>query len=88
MGLWFIFNAMISFCDIFTASLKTYKFLLDTQGALTNLTTGINSLNGTGLSPLTTLVQQIQPVLVKLEDTIDNFGAAFSTQDVANQASE
>lgn len=70
------------------ASLKTYKFLLDTQAGLTNLTDGINNLNGTGLNQVQTLVTQIQPVLLELEDTIDQFGADFSAQKVANQASE
>lgn len=73
---------------IILASLKTYKFLLDTQAGLTNLTDGINNLNGTGLQPVQALVTQIQPVLVELENTIDQFGADFSAQNVANQASE
>ncbi|KAI5115856.1 hypothetical protein M0805_009704 [Coniferiporia weirii] len=70
------------------ASLKTYKFLLDTQAGLTNLTNGIGQLNGTGLAPLTALVNQIQPVLLSLENTIDQFGADFSSQEVSNQASD
>jgi len=70
------------------ASLKTYKFLLDTQSGLTNLTNGINGLNGTGLAPVQSLVTQIQPVLVNLENTIDQFGADFSVQNVASQASD
>lgn len=71
-----------------TASLKTYKFLLDTQAALTNLTSGIASLNGTGLKQVEDLANQIKPVLVDLESTIDQFGADFSVQQVANQANE
>ena len=71
-----------------TASLKTYKFLLDTQAGLTNLTNGIGQLNGTGLAPVQNLVTQIQPVLVSLENTIDQFGADFSVQNVVNQTSE
>lgn len=70
------------------ASLNTYKFLLDTQAGLTNLTNGVGQLNGTGLAPLEGLVNQIQPVLESLEDTIDQFGADFSVQQAANQASE
>lgn len=75
------------FCLV-TASLKTYKFLLDTQAGLTNLTVGIGQLNGTGLQPVQSLVTQIQPVLLSLEDTIDQFGQDFSVQNVVNQASE
>ena len=71
-----------------TASLKTYKFLLDSQSDLTNLSTGVSSLNVTRFKPLRDLVTQIQPVLVALEDTIDQFGADFSVQNVVNQASE
>ena len=74
--------------DLLSASLKTYKFLLDTQAGLTNLTNGVNNLNGTGLEPLNALVTQIQPVLLNLENTIDQFGADFSVQNVVNQASE
>ncbi|KAH8119623.1 hypothetical protein DFH11DRAFT_458253 [Phellopilus nigrolimitatus] len=70
------------------ASLKTYKFLLDTQAGLTNLTNGIGQLNGTGLKPVQDLVSQIQPVLASLEDTIDQFGADFSVQQVSNQTSD
>ena len=70
------------------ASLQTFKFLLDTQAGLTNLTNGVGQLNGTGLAPLESLVNQIQPVLESLEDTIDQFGADFSAQQVSNQASE
>jgi hypothetical protein len=74
-----------SYC---TASLKTYKFLLDSQADLTNLSTGISSLNVTQFKPLRDLVTQIQPVLLTLEDTIDKFGADFSAQNVANQTDE
>lgn len=70
------------------ASLKTYKFLLDTQAGLTNLTAGIGNLNGTGLESVQNLITQIQPVLLSLEDTIDQFGADFSVQNVVNQTSE
>lgn len=70
------------------ASLKTYKFLLDTQAGLTNLTVGIGQLNGSGLAPVQSLVTQIQPVLLSLEDTIDQFGQDFSVQNVVNQASD
>ncbi|THH09450.1 hypothetical protein EW145_g2016 [Phellinidium pouzarii] len=55
---------------------------------LTNLTNGVGQLNGTGLKPLQDLVNQIQPVLASLEDTIDQFGADFSSQQVANQTSD
>ncbi|KAL5484808.1 hypothetical protein ACEPAI_7450 [Sanghuangporus weigelae] len=70
------------------ASLKTYKFLLDTQVALTNLTNGVAALNGTGLKQVEELANQIQPVLVDLEGTIDRFGADFSVQQVTNQAND
>ncbi|KAL5528056.1 hypothetical protein ACEPAF_7192 [Sanghuangporus sanghuang] len=70
------------------ASLKTYKFLLDAQTALTNLTNGVAALNGTGLKQVEDLANQIQPVLVDLEGTIDQFGADFSVQQVTNQAND
>ncbi|EJD03415.1 uncharacterized protein FOMMEDRAFT_156821 [Fomitiporia mediterranea MF3/22] len=70
------------------ASLNTYKFLLDTQAGLANLTNGVAQLNGTGLKPVEDLANQIKPVLSDLEDTIDQFGADFSVQKVANQASD
>ena len=70
------------------ASLKTYKFLLDTQAALTNLTSGIAELNSTGVVQIEQLANQIQPLLVELEDTIDKFGADFSAQQIANQTNE
>jgi len=71
------------------ASLKTYKFLLDSQAALNNLTTGVNALNGSaGLAPVTALVNQIQPVLLNLENTIDQFGQDFSVQNVVDQAND
>ena len=73
---------------ISAASLKTYKFLLDTQAGLNNLTAGIGQLNGAGLEPVQNLVTQIQPVLLQLEDTIDKFGADFSVQNVVEQANE
>lgn len=70
------------------ASLKTYKFLLDTQADIANLTTGIAALNGSGLAPVRDLADNIQPVLADIENTIDQFGADFSVQEVANQASD
>lgn len=67
------------------ASLKTYKFLLDTQSLLTNLTNTVNQQNTTELQPLVEGVAQIQPTLQSMEHTIDQFGADFSVQNLANQ---
>lgn len=68
------------------ASLQTYKFLVDTQSALTNMTTLINNVGGNKTA--LTIVNQILPVLNQVENAIDGFGAAFSVQNLVNQTQQ
>lgn len=69
------------------ASLQTYKFLVDTQSALSNMTTLINNVGG-NKTAAALINNQLQPVLTQVENAIDGFGAAFSVQNLVNQTAQ
>jgi len=66
------------------ASLQTYKFLVDTQSALLNLTTTVTNIGGN--SSISQSIQDaIAPALQSVESTIDKIGADFSVQNLSEQ---
>jgi len=69
------------------ASLQTYKFLVDTQSALANMSTLITQVGG-NQTALTFINNAMLPVLTQVENAIDDFGSAFSVQDLANQTAQ
>jgi len=65
------------------ASLQTYKFLVDTQAALLDLSSTVAKVGGN--SSIVTNIDNIVPALQSVEAIIDKIGADFSVQNVIDQ---
>jgi len=65
------------------ASLQTYKYLVDAQAALQDLSTLVGQVGGN--SSIVTAVSTILPSLQQVEAIIDKIGADFSVQNLLDQ---